>query len=70
MLECFLALNERLAQTAVQQVEAPLEELGSETTMLREQVEDLRASALLWRSLYETAIRRVAEREGEIRANE
>ena len=70
MLECFLALNERLAQTAVQQVEAPLEELGSETTTLREQVEDLRASALLWRSLYETAIRRVAEREGEIRANE
>lgn len=68
MLQWLSALNEQMGVSAVQQVEARLERLSSsETTTLREQIEDLRASALRWRTLYEAAIRRIAEREGEIR---
>ena len=60
------ALNERIGASAVQPVNGQ-GGLPSDHASLREEVEDLRASAVLWRSLYETAIRRVAEREGEIR---
>jgi hypothetical protein len=60
MLRCLSALNERIGTDAVQQ----------QDTSLREQVEDLRASAVRWRSLYEAAIRRIAEREGEIRVGD
>lgn len=48
-------------------LEAELEKLRAENASLEEQVEDLRASADRWRTLYEAAIRRIAEREGEIR---
>ena len=54
MLQCLSALTERIGVSAVQQ----------EPASLREEVEDLRASAVLWRSLYETAISRVGERGG------
>ena len=47
-------------------LEAEAQKLRAENASLREQVEDLRASADRWRTLYEAAIRRIAEREGEI----
>ena len=50
----------------VSELQAEVEKLRSENASLREQVEDLRASADRRRTLYEGAIRRIAEREGEI----
>ena len=43
------------------------EEAGLRVTIaaLRHDVADLRASAILWQKLYEKAIRRCAERDGE-----
>jgi hypothetical protein len=40
--------------------------LLSEIAALREEVEDLRACAIAWRDLYETAIRRCVELEAQL----
>jgi hypothetical protein len=42
------------------------EALQAEIAALREELTDLTAAANLWRRLYEGAIRRCAEREGEL----
>jgi cell division protein FtsB len=47
------------------QLRAGMEVLRQEIAALRNEVADLRASALLWQKLYEEAMRRWAERGGE-----
>jgi len=40
--------------------------LPSEIAALREEVEDLRACAIVWRELYEAAVRRSVELEAQL----
>jgi cell division protein FtsB len=49
------------------ELQKEIDSLRAESNALRHDIADLRASAMLWKDLYEAAIRRCEELEGELK---
>jgi cell division protein FtsB len=49
------------------ELQKEIDSLRAEINTLRHDIADLRASAMLWKDLYEAAIRRCEELEGELK---